>query len=175
MTSPDGIIWTACTPTFSYTWYSVSFGNGIFVAASLSGSPRVMTSSDGISWSDYSVTEGLFFITSGNGVFVGINANSGTKARVYTSPGGATWTVSATLAPNNWNSIAFGNYIFVAEQNWHTSYDIPRWYYLDLPNCCTGECLDVGHLRQRALRRCLWPYRQRKQPSYDITRRHYLD
>jgi hypothetical protein len=50
MTSPDGITWTSRTSAADNEWRSVAYGNGLFVAVSISGTNRVMTSPDGITW-----------------------------------------------------------------------------------------------------------------------------
>jgi len=45
MTSPDGIVWTIRTSAADNQWLAVTFGSGLFVAVSESGSSnRVMTS-----------------------------------------------------------------------------------------------------------------------------------
>jgi hypothetical protein len=45
MTSPDGITWTSQTSAANNYWYSVTYGAGLFVAVSASGTGnRVMTS-----------------------------------------------------------------------------------------------------------------------------------
>ena len=45
MTSPDGITWTIRSSAAANSWYSVTFGNNLFVAVSNTGSgDRVMTS-----------------------------------------------------------------------------------------------------------------------------------
>ncbi|MEA1929651.1 MAG: hypothetical protein U9M92_02080 [Patescibacteria group bacterium] len=44
MTSPDGITWTARATAEVNFWYSVTYGNGTFVATAGSGTNRVMTS-----------------------------------------------------------------------------------------------------------------------------------
>jgi hypothetical protein len=51
MTSPNGINWTSRTSAADNGWYSVAYGNGLWVAVSYSGTGnRVMTSPDGINW-----------------------------------------------------------------------------------------------------------------------------
>ena len=45
MTSPDGMNWTAQTAAANNDWYSVTYGNGLFVAVSVDGTNRVMISS----------------------------------------------------------------------------------------------------------------------------------
>ena len=44
MTSPDGITWTSRTSAADNAWYSVAYGDGLFVAVSGDGTDRVMTS-----------------------------------------------------------------------------------------------------------------------------------
>jgi hypothetical protein len=45
MTSPDGFNWTSRTSAADNNWFSVTYGNGLFVAVSYSGTGnRVMTS-----------------------------------------------------------------------------------------------------------------------------------
>jgi len=49
--NPAGITWTSQTSAADNDWNSVTYGNGLFVAVSASGTgDRVMTSPDGITW-----------------------------------------------------------------------------------------------------------------------------
>jgi hypothetical protein len=87
MTSPDGITWTSRTSAADNSWVSVTYGNGLFIAISTSGTGnRVMTSPDGITWtSRTSATDNNWYsITYGSGLFVAIST-SGTGNRVMTS------------------------------------------------------------------------------------------
>src|SRR5690606_19101913 len=45
-----GETWTARTSAEGNQWYSITYGNGLFVAVAPSGTNRVMTSPDGITW-----------------------------------------------------------------------------------------------------------------------------
>jgi hypothetical protein len=80
MTSPDGITWTARTAAEANAWYSIAYGNGLFVAVADNGTNCFMTSSDGIAWTAPIAAEacGWNSITYGNGLFVAV-ALSGTK------------------------------------------------------------------------------------------------
>jgi hypothetical protein len=49
MTSPDGTTWTAQTSPIA-AWFSITYGNQLFVAVSNSGANRIMTSTNGIDW-----------------------------------------------------------------------------------------------------------------------------
>mgnify|MGYP007112060975 CR=1 FL=1 len=69
MTSPDGINWTKrAADTDSTNWYSVCYGNGLFVAVAYQGTGnRVMTSGslDSVSTSDVHRFHGSQSIVSG--------------------------------------------------------------------------------------------------------------
>jgi hypothetical protein len=114
-----GVKWTQRTSVSNNDWNSVTYGNGIFVAVSSTGTgDRVMTSPDGITWT--SRTSALdnewTSVTYGNGKFVAV-AQSGTGDRVMTSLDGITWTSRTSAADNDWRSVAYGNGLFVAVAN----------------------------------------------------------
>jgi hypothetical protein len=94
MTSTDGVTWTARSAPEANNWWSVTYGNGVFVAVANTGTNRVMTSTDGETWKARSASEasGWYSVTYGNGVFVAI-ANNGTN-RVMTS------TLTLAAAPS---------------------------------------------------------------------------
>ncbi len=114
MTSPDGITWAPRVAAEANSWYSVTYGNGLFAAVSIDGTNRIMTSPDGITWTPRAVPEENWWysITYGNGLFVAV-AGSGTN-RVMTSPDGITWTARAAAEANMWYSITYGNGLFIA-------------------------------------------------------------
>ena len=97
-----GITWTSQASAANNAWRSVTYGNGLFVAVSLSGSGnRVMTSPDGITWTARtSAADNVWrSVTYGNGLFVAVSED-GTGNRVMTSRtigGGGSSTDSETL------------------------------------------------------------------------------
>ena len=106
-------------------WFSVTFGNGLFVAVGagddlnedqpINGErDRVMTSPDGVNWTAQVAAEQNFWgsVTFGNGLFVAV-AGDGTN-RVMTSPDGINWTAQTAAEENPWVSVTFGNGLFVA-------------------------------------------------------------
>ena len=108
--------WTSRTTPADNNWFSVTYGNGLFVAVSGSGTgDRVMTSPDGITWtSRTSAADNEWFsVTYGNGLFVAVS-NTGTTDRVMTSPDGITWTSRTAASDNQWRSVTYGNGLFVA-------------------------------------------------------------
>ena len=112
----SGITWTSRTSASDNGWYSVTYGNELFVAVSFSGEGnRVMTSPDGITWtSRTSATNNDWFsLTYGNGLFVSVSV-SGTGNRVMTSSDGITWFSQTSAADNDWRSVTYGDGLFVA-------------------------------------------------------------
>lgn len=116
-TSPDGLVWTARTsPPGSNNWTSITYGNGLFVAVSDSGTgDRVMTSVDGITWTsrvspvDNDWKSVVFY----NGMFIAV-AETGTNNRAMISFDGITWETMVTEPDNDWQAVAAGGGIFVA-------------------------------------------------------------
>ena len=113
----NGEDWTARTQASNSSWYSIAYGNGLFVAVSLNGT--VMTSPDGINWTSRTAaaTNQWTAITYGNGLFVAVGP-TGTGNRVMTSPDGINWTSRESAADYEWRGIAYGNGVFVAV-NWN--------------------------------------------------------
>ena len=115
-TANGGHIWTSRSAAANNTWSSVTYGNGLFVAVSASGTGnRVMTSPDGITWTSRSSAADINWqsVTYGNGLFVAVSL-SGTGNRVMTSPDGITWASRSSAADNSWRSVTYGDGLFVA-------------------------------------------------------------
>jgi hypothetical protein len=100
-TSTDGLNWTSRTPAANNWWKDITYGNGLFVAVSDTGSGnRVMTSPDGINWTSRSSAMNATFtgVAYGNGVFVAV-ASGGVVGGVFmTSPDGINWTQQNIIA-----------------------------------------------------------------------------
>jgi hypothetical protein len=114
MTSPDGITWTSRSAAADNRWYSVTYGNGLFVAVSYDRTNRVMTSPDGINWTSRTAAsdDEWLFVTYGNGLFVAVSW-TGTN-RVMTSPDGINWTSRTAASDDEWLFVTYGNGLFVA-------------------------------------------------------------
>ena len=110
-TANGGDIWTSRSSAADNDWYSVTYGNGLFVAVAGSGTGnRVMTSPDGITWSSRTsaADNSWTSVTYGNGLFVAVSwGGSGnqvmtapsTNAPVYVPP--MLPSVAPTIAVNN--------------------------------------------------------------------------
>ena len=82
-----GITWTSRSSAADNSWISVTYGDGLFVAVSGTGSGnQVMTSPDGITWTSRSSAADHYWrsVTYGDGLFVAVST-SGTGNRVMTS------------------------------------------------------------------------------------------
>jgi len=82
-----GVTWTSRASAADNSWYSVTYGNGTFVAVAASGTGnRVMTSPDGITWTSRTsaANNNWWGVTYGNGTFVAV-AYTGSGNRVMTS------------------------------------------------------------------------------------------
>lgn len=111
-----GTTWTTRTSAADNNWFSVTHGNGLFVAVAYTGTGnRVMTSPDGINWTSRApaVDNNWYSVAYGNGLFVAVSVN-GTGNRVMTSPDGTTWTSRTSAADNSWFAVTYGNGLFVA-------------------------------------------------------------
>jgi hypothetical protein len=117
------VAWTLRNAIAGYSFRSVAYGNGTWVAVAPSGvgNNKVMTSIDGgVNWTSISASGSTHYLMSvayGNGsngaMFVAVS-DYGTGNRVWTSPDGVTWTNRNSAADNNWISVAYGNGLWVA-------------------------------------------------------------
>jgi hypothetical protein len=90
-------------------WYHVAFGNGIFVAVSVSATAMVATSTDGITWTQRTTPFGTnYSVCFGNGKFVTVGGGGGSMV----STDGINWT-SGSFA-NGFTDVVYGNGVFVA-------------------------------------------------------------
>lgn len=114
MTSPDGITWTDQVAAAIESWLGVTYGNGLFVAVATSGGIHsCMTSPDGITWTiGTCVASGWNGITFARGLFVAVSFGP-----VMTSPDGINWTSRPAPGSQVWQSVVYGNGVFVAVSN----------------------------------------------------------
>jgi hypothetical protein len=118
MTSVDGVTWVARTSVNeSNAWFSVTYGNGLFVAVANSGTSRIMTSQDAVTWTAQTSTSTeamtLTSVTYGNGLFVAISTTGVGKNYMITSSNGVVWSLRAVSAVNSWRQAIYGDSLFV--------------------------------------------------------------
>lgn len=79
-----GEIWTAYPVPENNLWTSVTYGNGVYVAVSQTGSNRVMRSTDGVNWTAHLATANIPWtsVTYGNGKFVAVAAGGINKVMI---------------------------------------------------------------------------------------------
>jgi hypothetical protein len=117
-TSRDGVTWAPATYYNRYSLLAVTYTDGTFLAAGLSGF-RMRSTDGGATWGDYTEpsSEWLRGIAAGNGIAVAVTSNFGGTSGMggWTSSQdlGKTWT-PITAAPGPVEHVAFGNGVFVA-------------------------------------------------------------
>jgi hypothetical protein len=116
MYSYNGITWTGvASANESAEWYSVCYGNGLFVAVANAGTGnRVMTSSNGITWtSRTAVSYSWRSVCYGNGLFTAV-ADVGFGQNAMTSSDGINWTLRTTPFDISYAAVTYGNGTFIA-------------------------------------------------------------
>ncbi|MBU0859753.1 MAG: hypothetical protein KJ667_07430, partial [Alphaproteobacteria bacterium] len=110
-TSPDGVTWAPISIAAS-SWYSVTYGNGVYVVVNDGGGVRY--SSDAVTWNlAAGVPAGNWkTVTFGNGTFVA--AAWGGTNRLMVSTNGMNWTAVTLPQTHAWGDVTFGNGAFVA-------------------------------------------------------------
>lgn len=115
MTSPDGVTWTSQASAKDYYWWSVTYGNGLFVAVTYSANDeQVMTSPDGVTWTSRSTTGTSTWrwmgVAYGNSVFVAVSyagsPNMVMTSGIYLLP--PAFTLSASSESKTVNTVATG-------------------------------------------------------------------
>ncbi|MDA1273398.1 MAG: hypothetical protein O2960_05005 [Verrucomicrobia bacterium] len=142
-TSEDGLKWTTREAGFVGRIWTITFGNGRFVAfgndsgtGNAFGFPQFPTTAlvsiDGLSWQTVPIpdTGGSFAIAYGGGLFVAVG-----NKRILTSPSGIDWTQRYQNPSVHLSSVAFGNETFVAVGDLYigTSRDGVQWNRSHLP------------------------------------------
>lgn len=112
----NGENWQAVAAPHDIRLYTVTFGNGFFIAsgADWSGMPwnkTILKSSDGLIWNVKLCSVGVRSITYGNGIFVGVGLSQET---IYSNDNGETWNVDNTADNRHWRSVCYGNGKFVS-------------------------------------------------------------
>ncbi len=114
----NGVTWTLRTPTATKPWSSIAYGVttagvGLFIAVN-GNDAVIMTSPTGVTWTAGSVgTKALASITYGGGIWVAVCV-SASGAFAVQSEDGVTWVEVATPATASWQSVTFGNNLFVS-------------------------------------------------------------
>ena len=109
--STNGITWNTITSNVSGSWYSLVFGNGVFV---MTGDNNQAYSTDnGNSWTVVAspLSGSWRSVAFGNGVFVMTQTNN----QAYSTDNGKTWTPVAShiIGLGFFNAVAFGNGVFI--------------------------------------------------------------
>ena len=147
--STDAITWTQSNMPTSTAWYSIVYGNDMFVATSTSGNTSITGySTDAITWSQGTMPTGgrWYGITYGGGKFVAVSRDS--TVAVY-STNGINWTQTTLPASVWWRSVAYGDGKFVAVASSGTttaaySTDAITWTQTTMPNSTSWWSVAYG-------------------------------
>ena len=107
--------WWEITLPSSVSWYSVTYGNGKFVAVAYD-SDKAAYSTDGITWTLATLPSSAYWrsVTYGDGKFVAVAGGINYDNRVAYSEDGITWTLATLPSSVGWYSVTYGNGKFVA-------------------------------------------------------------
>jgi hypothetical protein len=114
--NPNGAGWTAVAAAEANQWFSVAYGNGVWIAVSSNGTNRVMRSTDdGATWSAVAATEANQWrsVAYANGVWIAVSSD-GTNRVMRSTDDGATWSAVAAAEANAWRSVAYADGVWVA-------------------------------------------------------------
>jgi hypothetical protein len=103
--------WWEITLPSSVSWYSVTYGNGKFVAVAYD-SDKAAYSTDGITWTLATLPPSVnwYSVTYGNGKFVAVAGG----IRAAYSTDGINWAAATLPSSASWYSVTYGNGKFVA-------------------------------------------------------------
>jgi hypothetical protein len=115
------VLYTRWIPRYTpndYSWNSVTYGNGLFVAVAYDGGVNgIMTSPDGVTWTTRvnPAPAALWWsVTYGGSLFVAVAVNNAYTAQtVMTSPDGILWTLRVGTA-QQWGSVVYNGAYFCA-------------------------------------------------------------
>ena len=117
MSSPDGVTWTL-GGYFGYTGFvSVCYGLGLYVAVN-NENILLARSYDGSVWVIETDLLECSSICFGNNQFVAIGKENG----ALTSSDGVNWSLQTQSNSASWSSIAYGNGLYVATQNFNNTF-----------------------------------------------------
>lgn len=95
-------------------WFSIAYGNGVFVAIS-NGTQKAAYSTDGgKTWTEASMPSRRYWqsVTYGGGIFLAVAGE--TQEAAYSTDGGKTWTETSLPSSSFWEKLDYGGGVFVA-------------------------------------------------------------
>jgi hypothetical protein len=115
--SPDlGHNWGTTSIIESVHWYSIAYGNGVFIVISDSGNNLIRSIDNGLTWESISIFSNTWYsIAYGNGVFIIVGAE--TPKVMISLDYGLTWSNSPAPQLDYLASISYGDGIFVITGN----------------------------------------------------------
>ena len=132
-------------PSSAY-WYSVTYGDGKFVAV-VYMSNKAAYSTDGINWTSSTLPSSAkwYSVTYGDGKFVAVASNSNKAAY---STNGINWTASTLPSSADWYSVTYGDgkFVVVAYNSDKSAYstDGINWTSSTLPSSANWRSVTYG-------------------------------
>lgn len=111
--------WAGVAAAEANTWFSVAYGNGVWIAVATTGTNRTMRSvNGGVSWSAVAAAEANAWesVAYGDGVWIAV-ASTGTNRVMRSVNDGVSWSAVAAAEANSWQSVAYGGGVWVAVAN----------------------------------------------------------
>lgn len=161
--STDAVTWTQGTLPESLLWYTISYGNNLFVV-SARGTPgtianRICVSTNGVTWTLFNFVFAGWDLIYKNNIFLGVvGGTSGvgsSDSNPYRSTDGITWTRPDTsFGPfaSNWSNASYGNNNFVILSGMsntnHAIYSTDNaetWQATTLPTSSEWETVSYGN------------------------------
>ena len=144
--APDDSLFLENTTTMSVDdWYSITYGNGKFVAIASGSNNCVAYSTDGIKWHNSNIFDRLWrSVTYGKNRFVAVGA-LGDGAYSFD---GITWITSDDMLYKNRSAVAYGNGTFVTVSygyNAEYSTDGVTWTATELPTTLNWQSIVYGN------------------------------
>ena len=138
LSSSDGIAWYGSNSFVDIT--SVAYGNGVYVGSS--PNYGAVYSTDGIGWTNTSVNVSFSVghLVFGDGVFVAAGY-SGLNSEIFTSVDGVNWTLRSSYVGRFFESIAYGNQMFVTVGAQGDVFSSPDGIHWTLRNSTTQNAL----------------------------------
>jgi hypothetical protein len=139
----NGQSWYLINNALAGDWYSVAFGNGVFVM--VGDGVQAYSTDSGLSWTSVASISGIWSsVAYGNGVFVMV----GDDVQAYSTDNGLTWNSVTSPLGGGWRSISYGNGVFVMVSYYNNAYSTDNgrsWTLVANPTTSPWKSVTFGN------------------------------